>query len=108
MRPDFKNKKEGYKDKAVQGNNTKGMHFKKVWDGWYCGIVVDKVVTWNLKYINYCSPTPISSSDSAISNTGTGGLYLSEDTPQLEKYPSAPTIIVGTATGHTQKIYDYM
>ena len=103
MSPDCKNKKEVHKENSTRGNTTKGMTFNEGWDELYCGVVVDKLVNLNLKSIIYRSPTPIPTSDTAISDASVRGLYLSAYAPHSENNPSAPTIIVGTFTGHIQK-----
>ena len=83
----------------------KEITFNKGLGEWYCGVVVDKWVNFNLPAINYRSPTPITTLETAISNTSTSGLYLSTYSSYSDKNLSIPPIIVDTATGHIQKIY---
>ena len=80
----------------------KGMTFNKGWNKLYRGIVVDNLVNIDLPAINYLSPTPITTLDTAIANIGASGLYLSANYPQPDNNPFDPPIIVGTVTGHIQ------
>ena len=79
------------------------MYLNKVCCGLYFGVIVYKLVHCNLQCINYRSPTPIPTSDTAIFETVASVLYLSADVPYSEKSPSAPPIILVTATCHIQK-----
>ena len=74
--------------------------FNKGLDKLYCGVVVDNLVDLNLPAINYRSPAPIPTSDTAIFNTGASDLYLSTDAPHSDNNPSALHFILGTVTGH--------
>ena len=68
--------------------------FNKVWDEWYCGLLVDKLANITLPAINYRSPTPIPTLETATANTGASGLYLSADTPHSDKNPYIEELLV--------------
>ena len=104
MIPDYNNKKDGHKYKSARANTLKVMPFNDSCDGWYCVVVVDKLVNLNLSFINYHIPTPITTLDTTITNTSARGLYLSADSPHSDNNPSAPSIILGTITGQIQNL----